>query len=364
MDNGPWAAFIKVQYNPIGYAFWSFQSTLEQNTRQLEDFGFSQYDLDSVRMMAAKSSVWVLLLTYVVSVLHMIFEILSLGADVNYWREKTSFEGISSTTVILSLINDFIIYLYLRDSGETKITQYFILARMVLDVWKLRKLNVVRFTWRPPFIALATKESDEDTTAAGAKSGSAPKSSASTSSPAKFTPEELDAYENQMLKRLYGLLAPLVVGVAVYQLFFVPQKSWYSWAIHSLAVCAYGGGFVTMTPQLIRNHKLESVDHLPWNALTYQAFNTFIDDVFAFIIRMPQMHRMSVFRDDIIFIMFHIQRFVYRRRARLRVAAAKKTDSTDGAPDAVREVDDDEDEDKEKEKSAKRKQRMVEGVKQ
>jgi hypothetical protein len=43
-----------------------------------------------------------------------------------------------------------------------------------------------------------------------------------------------------------------------------------------------------------------------------QALNTFIDDMFAFIIKMPTMHRLSVFRDDIIFFIFLYQRWIYR----------------------------------------------------
>ena len=44
----------------------------------------------------------------------------------------------------------------------------------------------------------------------------------------------------------------------------------------------------------------------------YKALNTFIDDLFAFIIRMPTLHRMSCFRDDIVFAIFLYQRWVYR----------------------------------------------------
>jgi hypothetical protein len=52
-----------------------------------------------------------------------------------------------------------------------------------------------------------------------------------------------------------------------------------------------------MTPQLFINYKLKSVAHMPWRAMVYKFLNTFIDDLFAFIIKMPTMHRISVFRD-------------------------------------------------------------------
>jgi len=44
----------------------------------------------------------------------------------------------------------------------------------------------------------------------------------------------------------------------------------------------------------------------------YKSLNTFIDDLFAFIIKMPTLHRAACFRDDIVFIIFLYQRWVYK----------------------------------------------------
>ena len=56
-------------------------------------------------------------------------------------------------------------------------------------------------------------------------------------------------------------------------------------------------GFIMMCPQLFINYKLKSVAHLPWRQMTYKFLNTIIDDLFAFVIKMPTLHRLSVFRD-------------------------------------------------------------------
>lgn len=71
-------------------------------------------------------------------------------------------------------------------------------------------------------------------------------------------------------------------------------------------------GFIMMTPQLFINYKLKSVAHLPWRQLTYKFLNTIIDDIFAFVIKMPTMYRIGCFRDDIIFLIYLYQRWVYR----------------------------------------------------
>jgi hypothetical protein len=51
---------------------------------------------------------------------------------------------------------------------------------------------------------------------------------------------------------------------------------------------------------------------MPGKALTYKFLNTFIDDLFAFTVKMPWLHRLSTFRDDIIFFIWLYQSYKYK----------------------------------------------------
>ena len=51
---------------------------------------------------------------------------------------------------------------------------------------------------------------------------------------------------------------------------------------------------------------------MPSRALFYRFLNTIIDDLFSFIITMPTLHRISCFRDDVIFVIYLYQRWAYR----------------------------------------------------
>ena len=64
--------------------------------------------------------------------------------------------------------------------------------------------------------------------------------------------------------------------------------------------------------QLYINYKLKSVAALPWRQMTYKFLNTIVDDLFAFVIKMPWLHRLSVFRDDLVFLVYIYQRYAYR----------------------------------------------------
>lgn len=114
---------------------------------------------------------------------------------------------------------------------------------------------------------------------------------------------------------------------AIYSLLFQPQRSWWSWTVRSLANGVYAFGFLFMLPQLFINWRLKSVAALPWRAFTYRAFTTFIDDVFAFIITMPTAHRLACFRDDVVFLAYLYQRWLYP------VDSSRIDDTTPPPPD-------------------------------
>lgn len=51
---------------------------------------------------------------------------------------------------------------------------------------------------------------------------------------------------------------------------------------------------------------------MPGKALTYKFLNTFIDDLFAFTIKMPTLHRIATLRDDVIFFIWLYQSYKYK----------------------------------------------------
>ena len=105
---------------------------------------------------------------------------------------------------------------------------------------------------------------------------------------------------------------PIILGYSVYSILYNQHKSWYSFVLNTLVGSIYTFGFINMTPQLYINYRLKSVEHMPSKALFYRFLNTIIDDLFSFIITMPTLHRISCFRDDVIFVIYLYQRWIYR----------------------------------------------------
>merc|ERR1711994_576172 len=119
-------------------------------------------------------------------------------------------------------------------------------------------------------------------------------------------------FDRMAFKYLGIALFPLALAYCIYSVIYNEHKGWYSFVLGSCYGFLLTFGFIMMTPQLFINYKLKSVAHLPWRMMTYKALNTFIDDIFAFVIKMPTMYRLGCFRDDIVFFIFLYQRYIYK----------------------------------------------------
>ncbi|XP_033626707.1 cleft lip and palate transmembrane protein 1-like protein [Asterias rubens] len=277
---------LRLTYSPISIGWLRLYSTLELSMKMLRDLGFGEKDTEEVLSLFTDSGLYLLALTMVVSMFHLLFDFLAFKNDISYWRKRNTMAGLSTRTVVWRGVSQIIIFFYLLDQE----TSYLVLIPagigMFIEMWKVKKAFKVQFTF----------------------SGIRPcVSFGSTSDTEKAT----EAIDSQAMQYLSYVLYPLCIAGAGYSLLYVSHKSWYSWLIKSLVNGVYAFGFLFMLPQLFVNYKLKSVAHLPWRAFMYKAFNTFIDDIFAFIITMPTAHRLACFRDDIIFVLYLYQRWLY-----------------------------------------------------
>ena len=192
-----------------------------------------------------------------------------------------------------------IIFLYLMDNNEN--TSWMILAGqgfgILLEAWKITKSVDVRVRPPPPnhwlsFLPYLIVFED--------------KHKLST------TEKKTQEYDRIAFKYLYIVAVPLLIAYAVYSLMYETHKSWYSYIIETLVGSVYAYGFLMMVPSLYINYRLKSVAHMPGKAMTYKFLNTFIDDLFAFTIRMPTLHRLATLRDDVIFFIWLYQSYKYK----------------------------------------------------
>ena len=166
---------------------------------------------------------------------------------------------------------------------------------LAIEAWKLSKAFAVKFRWGGPGRGLRgwlpqVDFSDRD---------------------ANYATSRTKEYDDIATHHMLVVLVPLVLGYASYSLVYERHRSWYSWLLTSAVNYVYLFGFVQLVPQLYINYRLKSVAHLPQRAYMYKFLTTIIDDLFAFVIKMPTLHRIAVFRDDVVFVLLIVQRYQY-----------------------------------------------------
>ncbi len=233
--------------------------------------------------------------TIVVSIAHMILETLAFGSDIAHYRKKKDNVGISVRSILANVFMQTVIFLYLIDQSQN--TSWMILGGqavgILIELWKITTVVNVRVRAAPgsliPYrISFEDKHKLSD------------------------TEEKTKEYDEIAFKYMYIAGVPLLIAYAVYSLIYETHKSWYSYVIATLVGSVYAYGFLMMVPSLYINYRLKSVAHMPAKAMMYKFLNTFIDDLFAFTIKMPFLHRLATLRDDVIFFVYLYQRWAYK----------------------------------------------------
>lgn len=281
----------QIEFNLMGIARHRFQSQMQRNLEETaKSFGEDSEEVAQVRDMFANTNPYLLLVTMVVMVLEMIFEFLAFKSDVEFFGKcdaETLNTYVSVQSIILGIVMQSVLLLYLWDESSNMLVLVISAVTILVDMWKVSR--AMKVEWRTclsvfPFPYLV----------------------------ARVSKEKKDDFDSVAMKWLSVILLPCVLGYAAYSLMHDCHKCLYSFLLLVSATSVYSLGFVLMTPQIFINYKHKSVAYLPWKKFVYRACCTFIDDLFAMIIRMPTMHRLSCFRDDVVFLIYLYQRRIYK----------------------------------------------------
>lgn len=251
----------------------------------------SDEDQDALKEAMLDTNPYLLAATIVVTLLHSVFEFLAFKNDIQFWKTRDNLEGLSVRTVFWNVGQNVIVLLYVCDNETNFMVKISLCIGLLIEVWKITKVSDVSFDRENKYFGLIPRLVIAD----------------------KKTYSESDTkkYDKIAFKYLSWVFFPLGLVYCVYSLLYNEHKGWYSFVLS----VAYGFlltfGFIMMTPQLFINYKMKSVAHLPWRMMTYKALNTFIDDIFAFVIKMPMLYRIGCLRDDVIFFIFLYQRWLY-----------------------------------------------------
>ncbi|KAG8770389.1 hypothetical protein FRC12_004297 [Ceratobasidium sp. 428] len=285
---------LHVSFYPLSYFKFQLYATMTDSFDKQP--ATSAAELDEVKRMLTETNPILLITTMVVSLLHGLFEILAFKNDISHWKGKKEMVGVSVRTIVTNVVVQLIILLYLIDNNAE--TSYMILfgqgTGMVIEAWKITKAVDISIVPSASGAMLPYRLDIKDKHV--------------LSEDEKKTQE----YDQLAFRYVSYVAIPLLVGYTIYSLIYESHRGWYSFIISTLTSFVYMFGFAQLVPQLIINYKLKSVSHMPMKAMIYKTLGTVVDDFFAFCIKMPILHRLACFRDDVVFLIFLYQRWIYR----------------------------------------------------
>ena len=281
---------LKIHLSTTSLFKFQICTHLNYSIKQQEAAYGEHQEFDDIKRMFLETPSWLLIVTFVVSSLHMLFEFLAFKNDVQFWRKQDDLRGISVRSVLINILFQIIIFMYLLDNETSKVVLLSAIIGLVIEVWKLSRAFSICWV-RSKYIPVIYVPVLLDRSS--------------------YAQSRTKEYDEAALKYLTIASLPVLLAYSAYTLMFKEYKSWNSWVIGSLVGFVYTFGFISMMPQLFINYKLKSVAQMPWKAFTYKALNTFIDDLFAFVIKMPWMHRIACFRDDVLFLVYLYQLWIY-----------------------------------------------------
>jgi len=280
---------LEVSWEGVSLMYWTLMTQWTSQSATQQSLGVQREgEAEMLKQVVLETNPWLLGLTFVVSTLHMVFEFLAFRADISFWRRAKTMEGLSVKSILINVVVQVVILLYLFDNNTSWMILLSNCVGTAIEVWKLRKAVAVSLSWVDGWPKLNWADKDDG-----------------------YVRSKTKQYDDEAISNLGAIALPLMLGYAGYSLFYARHKSWYSWVLSSLVGFVYAFGFVLLVPQVYLNYKLRSVAHMPWKAMVYKSLNTFVDDIFAFVIPAPTLHRLATFRDDIIFFVYLYQRCAY-----------------------------------------------------
>lgn len=177
----------------------------------------------------------------------------------------------SLKTLFYELAFSAVLTLYVYEHNSSKLIIFFSLLDIAVTAWKISRTFSLTLGGSFPWIRLQPSE----------------------------LYKKREKIDSQAVWYMNYLLFPLMAGYLWWALHSrnYAIKDWYNFLLETAVAFIAVFGFIMMTPQLYINYCLKSVEHLNWRGLIYRFINTLLDDLFAFMVTMPNLRRLMYFRD-------------------------------------------------------------------
>lgn len=131
---------FEIHYNTMSSWKWQIQLQMQNSWDLHAQWGTQgEKETDQIKSMIMDTNPILLVITLVVSTLHMLFDFLAFKNDISFWHNTKTMKGLSLRSITLNLFFQVVIFLYLLDNDTSWMILMSSGVGLLIEVWKLRK---------------------------------------------------------------------------------------------------------------------------------------------------------------------------------------------------------------------------------
>lgn len=184
-------------------------------------------DQDSLKETLLETNPYLLGITFAVSILHTVFELLAFKNDIQFWNNRKSLEGLSVRSVFFGVFQSLIVLLYVLDNETNFMIKISVFIGLGIELWKIQKVVNVNLSSEHRILGIIPRITFSDK---GSYAESATKQ-----------------YDNLAFKYLGWLCFPLLLSYGVYSVMYLEHKGWYSFVLNMLYGFLLTFGFIMVS---------------------------------------------------------------------------------------------------------------------
>ena len=246
--------------------------------------------MEEIKVFFTDNSFYIILLIFFVNLLHTIFYRSVNQQNLKIYKNFSLSGKESPINCLISSVFQLVIFLYLLENKASIFVILFSVFEGILSIFILKKAIKSKINSKNdlPFSEFQK--------------------------PINFALNENKSITYPL--SFYVFIFPVLI---IFGISFFSFKFWndsylnlYELVLESLVYIIYSIGFINMTSQIYINYQQKSVEFVSWSLFIYFFLNCIIDDLFVFSLKMPLLRQISSFRDDIIFVVYLVQLWLYR----------------------------------------------------
>ena len=111
---------LELSFGPLPSRRFQWMVNLQHSFKMNEEtLGISEKESEDLRGMFVHTNPTLLYTTVAISVLHLLFDVLAFKNDVSFWSNVDTMEGLSSRSLIVNEVMEFVILLYLFEEDAS-----------------------------------------------------------------------------------------------------------------------------------------------------------------------------------------------------------------------------------------------------